>query len=208
MEVTKDSVKIGLIGYQHIKNILQGDYSVYILLYTIIFWLINGRRHINKNMNAVEEYNYFYKDRKIIIKAGKESDLSGDALYYAKANFKGILALAECKEKALENCIKKIKFSISLLEKKIGLIEQNKAIVLAKKCFEKNFSNKEIIKCYRNKLSYNIFVEDETLTLTVTVSNNYEISDVKEMDVIAIIYVNLITGECDIIENNVCGSSL
>lgn len=152
-------------------------------------------------MNVIEEYNYSYEDRNIIIKVGKKSNTLGETLYFAKTNYKHIIAFAECKEKVLENCIKKIKFSIALFEKKINLIEQNQAINSAKKCFEDNFMNNETINYYKDNLSYNIFVEDEILTLNVTVSKVDNSIKSKSMDVVAVVYVNLITGECDIIKN-------
>lgn len=69
------------------------------------------------------------------------------------------------------------------------------------KCFEDNFMNNETINYYKDNLSYNIFVEDEILTLNVTVSKVDNSIKSKSMDVVAVVYVNLITGECDIIKN-------
>lgn len=152
-------------------------------------------------MNKNEEYFFAYKGRDIIIKIGKKNNIEGVAVFYAKTNFNNIFALAECQEKALENCIKKIKFYISLLEKNINLISQDKAIMLAKKYFQENFRNKELIKCHLSKLSYNIYVENEILTFSITVSNFQELLDNNSMNIIAVVYVNLITTECDMVEN-------
>ena len=109
--------------------------------------------------------------------------------------------MAECKEKALENCVKKIKFVVSLLEKDVKLISQQQAITLAKKYFEENFTNKELIKNCFDALSYNAVVEDETFIFSVTAFNFHESVDSNKMNVIAIVYINLVTSECDMIEN-------
>jgi len=152
-------------------------------------------------MKKNEKYFFAYKGKNIIIKTGKKNSIEGETIYYAKTNYNDICALGECKEKALENCIKKIKFNISLLERDITLISQNKAIMLAKKYFEENFRNKDLIKHKADILSYNIFVENEIFTFTITASIFDEIIDSSSMNIIAIIYINLITNECDMVEN-------
>lgn len=146
-------------------------------------------------MDGVKKYNYLHNDNKIIIKVGKKSNDLGENIYYARANYKNIIAFAECEESALENCVKKIKFSTALLERKIELLKEEVAVGLAKTFFENNFSNRELTYNHKNNLSYGIFVEDDLLTLNVT------ISDGKVTDIIAIIYVNLVTGECDMVES-------
>lgn len=160
---------------------------------------------MDRIINEIEEYSFSYKDKKYDIKTGKQKDVSGDMLYYAKSNFKNILSLAESKETALENCIKKIKFTVSLIDKKINLIDEKEAVILAKKYFQNYYQQKDILKNSTKKISYNIYVEDEILTFNITASKDVESSfNSKKLYVIAIIYVNLITGECDMIEKKNC----
>ena len=155
----------------------------------------------NTKMNENEEYIFFYRDRNIIINTGKKTNITGEIIYYAQADFNNVFAVAECKEKALENCVKKIKFVVSLLEKDVKLISQPQAITLAKKYFEENFTNKELIKNGLDALSYNVVVEDEIFIFSVTAFNSHESVDSNKMNVIAIVYINLVTSECDMIEN-------
>lgn len=118
-------------------------------------------------MKKNEEYLFFYKENKIVIKTGKKIDIGGEIIYYAYTDFKHLLALAECREKALENCVKRIKFAIQLSEKNIILMRQDQATILAKKYFEENYINKTSIKDHYATLSYGVSVEDEILTLIV-----------------------------------------
>ncbi len=150
-------------------------------------------------MNAFGRYNYFYKNRNIIITVWRKSS-NDETVYLAKSDFKNISAMAECWEKALENCVKRIKFAFSLLEKEVCLIDQDQAVILAKRHFEKY--NNELFKRYKDRLSYSVFVEDELMTLDVLISEeNIPLKD-KSLTTIAIVYANLITGECDMVE---CG---
>jgi hypothetical protein len=146
-------------------------------------------------MDGVKKYNYIHEGKKIIIKVGKKSNNLGETIYFARTNYENIISLAECEESALENCVKKIKFSTALLERKIKLLKEEVAVGFAKAFFEDNFSNRELICSHKNNLSYSIFVKDDILTLNVTISN------VKLINTIAIIYVNLVTGECDMVES-------
>ena len=86
-------------------------------------------------MDEIEKYSYFYKEKKILIETGKKHDNTGEMIYYAKSGFGNIVALAECKDAALEKCVKKIKFSMSLSEKNIILMKQEQAVALAKRYF-------------------------------------------------------------------------
>ena len=85
---------------------------LYVFLYNNL--LVKKFKEIVIKMNENDEYIFYYKNRNFLIKTGKRTEDTGDTVYYARTEFKNILALAECKEKALENCVKKIKFKISL----------------------------------------------------------------------------------------------
>lgn len=152
-------------------------------------------------MKKNEEYLFFYKENKIVIKTGKKIDIGGEIIYYAYTDFKHLLALAECREKALENCVKRIKFAIQLSEKNIILMRQDQATTLAKKYFEENYINKTSIKDHYATLSYGVSVEDEILTLIVYNWEFCHSTDDSKPKIVAYIYVNLLTGECDMIEN-------
>jgi len=151
-----------------------------------------------------EEYCYLYNGKSIAIKVGKCDNALGETVYYAKSKYKRIYSIAECPDKALEKCVRKIKFSISLSQKQISLLKQDKATALAKSFFERNYSDKCLVKELKEKLSYNVCVEDEILTFQATLSTSNIDSPIDEqmkpLTVIAIIYVNLITGECDMVE--------
>lgn len=151
-------------------------------------------------MKDKEEFCFRYKNNNIVIRTGKKNDVTGEVIYYARTNFKNILALAECKEKALENCVNRIKFSFLLSEKKISLISQKQAILLAKKYFEENTSDKSLIKEHADKLSYSFGAEDKIFTLNVILSDCQKLNENDTKEMIAIIYVDLITGKCDMIE--------
>lgn len=148
-------------------------------------------------MNAFGRYNYFYKDRNITITIWRKSS-NDESAYLAKSDYKNISAMAECWEKALENCVKRIKFAFSLLEKEVCLIDQNQAVILAKRYFEK--CNYKLFKRFEDRLSYSVFIEDETMTLDVLISEeNISLKD-RSLTIIAVVYVDMITGECDVVE--------
>lgn len=151
-------------------------------------------------MKDKEEFNFYFKNENIVIKTGKKNDVTGNVIYYAKTNFRNILALAECKEKALEICVNRIKFSFLLSEKEISLITQKQAILLAKKYFEENFSDKSVMKDHFDKLSYSFGAEDKVFTFNVILSGYQKLNENDIGEIIAIIYVDLITGKCDMIE--------
>lgn len=56
-------------------------------------------------MGFFERYSFFYKDKNIIIEIGKFKECD-QIVYVAKSNFKSIVAVAECGETALRNCVK------------------------------------------------------------------------------------------------------
>lgn len=152
-------------------------------------------------MKDNEEYVFNYEGNRIIIKTGKAIDVDGGIVYCAYTRFKKLNALAECKEKALENCVKRIKFAVMLSKRKVKLINRNQATILAKKYFSDNYTNKSLIKDRYKTLSYSVFVEDDILTFTVLGSLSCNSTSDDKLDTIAFIFVNLLTGECDMIEN-------
>lgn len=148
-------------------------------------------------MDFYEKFSFSYKDKNITIEI-REFKEYDQIIYVAKPNFKNIIVVAENWETALHNCIKKIKFAFLRLEKKVKLMNESQAIAIAKGHFCEEFE--ELYRRYGDRLSYSVSVEDEVMTFDMLVSAKGEPSD-KIMPSVAIVYVNLITGECDLVKN-------
>ena len=156
------------------------------------------------NVEVLEEFEYFFNELKVKIKVGKIYDEgTKQTLYFAKSNYKNIFSISELRENAIKYCIKKIKFKYDIIHGKIKLISEKDGIVIAKKYFNNYFLNRTEIKNIIPKLSFNFEVDDEILIINVTYSkiDNFENAKNKFMDVFVMIFVNLITGECELLEN-------
>lgn len=148
-------------------------------------------------MVFLERYGFLYKDKNIIIEIGKFKEY-GQIIYVAKSNFKNIIAVAECWETALQNCVKKIKFAFLLSEKKVRLMNENQAKAIVKKQFGSEFD--DMYRRYGDRLSHSVFVEDELMIFNIVISEKDKHEGDYILPSIAIVYVNLITGECDMVK--------
>lgn len=179
--------RIGLLGYQVTDfNISSGDISNSPPTY------IKRRK-----MSDIEIFNFSFKNKNIIIKVQRHSR-NDEIIYVAKSSFRNITAVGECWETALEKCIKRIKFAFLRLEKKINLLKENEARAIVKEHFR--FELDDLYRRYGDRLSDSVFVEDELMTFNMLVSEKNEPTN-KAMPSAAIVYVNLITGECEMVMN-------
>ena len=83
------------------------------------------------------------------------------------------------------------------------MISEKDGIVIAKKYFNNYFLNRTEIKNIIPNLSFDFEVDDEILIINVTYSktDDFENTKSKLLDVFVMLFVNLITGECELLEN-------
>lgn len=156
------------------------------------------------NVEVLEEFEYFFNELKVKIKVGKIYDEgTKQTLYFAKSNYKNIFSISELRENAIKYCIKKIKFKYDIIHGKIKLISEKDGIVIAKKYFNNYFLNRTEIKNIIPNLSFDFEVDDEILIINVTYfkTDDFENTKSKLLDVFVMLFVNLITGECELLEN-------
>ena len=159
-------------------------------------------------MKDNEEYLFFLEGRPIMIRIGKSVDVDGQIVYWAESNFRrAYYTLAENLEAALEKCVKKIKLAMKQQNKEVKLMKDDQAAALAEKYFFENYTNRTVIKEHLDEFWPGYMAEGETLTFTVKKCGDkdhaYDQDRLPEdpPTTVAIVYVNLLTGECDMIEN-------
>lgn len=156
------------------------------------------------NVKVIEEFEYLFNELKVKIKVGKIYDEgTKQNLYFAKSNYKDIFSVSELRENAIKFCVKKVKFRYNVIHGKIKLISEEDGITIAKKYFNNYFINRTEMKNIIPNLSFNFEVDDEILIINVTYSkiDNLENAKNKFMDIFVMLFVNLITGECELLEN-------
>lgn len=159
---------------------------------------------MNSRLESIEEFEYFLDDLKLLIKVGKRYDKEQKQnLYYAKTDYKNILSISESREKAIEYCLKKVKFKNAILKGDIKVMNEEEGIIIAKKAFKEHFANRPDINKIVPHLSFNLGTDDELLTINITYSKEYKFQEsIKKLPaVFAMIFVNLVTGKCEVLEN-------
>lgn len=152
-------------------------------------------------MKENDEYLFFLEGNPVMIGVGKIVDVDGQTIYWAHSNFKPVYNIqAENLEVALEKCVKEIKLAMKQKKKEVKLMKQDRAAALAKKYFLENYTNRTVIKEHLDELWHEDMVEGETLSFFVKrESDKGHLND--PPITVAIVYVNRLTGECDMIEN-------
>lgn len=153
-----------------------------------------------KKVIKLEEYVFSCGEKDIMIKAGQVIEDSRRIVYCAYTNFENISTFDECKEKALKKCMERIEFAMLRLKKDVKLLKWEQAADLAQTYFKENYTNKEILGDSHLKFFGTPMIEDELLTHTIFY---YDVRDRANGRIynVAIVYVNLLTGECSMIEN-------
>lgn len=152
-------------------------------------------------MKGTEEYLFFLEGNPIRIGVGKIVDVDGQTIYWAQSDFKPVFYIqAENLEVALENCVKEIKLAMKQKKKEVKLIKQDRAAALAKKYFLENYTNRTVIKEHLDELWHEEMVGGQNLSFFVKKESDKDHLNDPPITV-AIVYVNRLTGECDMIEN-------
>lgn len=156
-------------------------------------------------MKENEEYLFFLEGRSITIRSEKSVDADGQITYYAQSDFMDVCAQAENWMAVLEKCVKKIKFAMKQQKKEVELMKHDLAVALAKKYFLDTYINRTVVRDHLDELWHGNSVEDETLTFFVWKGGEDDLCRDKLLEdpltTVAVVYVNLLTGECDMVEN-------
>lgn len=78
-------------------------------------------------------------------------------------------------------------------------MNEKQAIAIVKKQFGTEFE--EMYRRYGDRLSHTASIEDELMTFDIVISDKDETKIDYIMPSVAMVYVNLITGECDMVKN-------
>lgn len=160
-------------------------------------------------MEENEEYMFLLEGTPITIRLEKLVDADGQITYYARSDFMDVCTRAANWMAVLEKCVKKIKFAMKQQKKEVELMKHDKAVALAEKFFLDTYINRTLIRDHLDELWHEDSVEDGTLTFFVGKGGDMDHPDDlckdKLLDdppiTVAVVYVNLLTGECDMVEN-------